>query len=40
LTLDTYSHVMPELKKAAIAKLDSLFDIQKEIPSDMEGTSV
>ena len=38
LTLDTYSHVMPELKKAAIAKLDNLFDLQKEIPSNKEGT--
>lgn len=40
LTLDTYSHVLPELKKAAIAKLNTLFDIEKESPSDEEGTQV
>lgn len=28
LTLDTYSHVMPELKKAAVDKLSGLFDVK------------
>lgn len=30
LTLDTYSHVMPELKKAAVDKLSGLFDKKPE----------
>ena len=29
LTLDTYSHVMPELKQAAAEKLNDLFDLKK-----------
>ena len=30
LTLDTYSHVMPELKKSAVNKLSGLFDKKPE----------
>lgn len=36
MTLDTYSHVMPELKKAAAAKLNGLFT-KKKAPSTTEG---
>lgn len=36
MTLDTYSHVMPELKKAAAAKLNNLF-IDRKNPSTREG---
>jgi integrase len=35
LTLDTYSHVLPEIKQAAAAKLDFLF--QEKNPSVKEG---
>ena len=35
LTLDTYSHVLPEIKQAAAAKLDFLF--QEKKPSVKEG---
>ena len=35
LTLDTYSHVLPEIKQAAAAKLDYLF--QQKRPSAKEG---
>lgn len=37
MTLDTYSHVMPDVKKAAAAKINSLFETK--IPSNKEGTS-
>ena len=36
VTLDTYSHALPELKKAAAAKLNSLWPEEK-IPSPPEG---
>lgn len=36
VTLDTYSHVMPEIKQAAAAKLNDLFT-EKEVPSTKEG---
>ncbi|MGI6286676.1 site-specific integrase [Neomoorella humiferrea] len=36
MTLDTYSHVLPELKKAAAAKLNNLWPTEK-IPSIAEG---
>lgn len=36
MTLDTYSHVMPELKRAAAAKLNGLF-AKKKSPSVQEG---
>jgi len=35
LTLDAYSHVLPEIKQAAAAKLDFLF--QEKKPSVKEG---
>jgi len=34
LTLDTYSHVMPERKKAAAKKLNALFDTETPIDND------
>lgn len=36
MTLDTYSHVLPELKKAAAAKLNNLWPKEK-VPSIVEG---
>lgn len=36
VTLDTYSHVLPELKKAAAAKLNSLWPKEKAL-SLVEG---
>jgi integrase len=36
MTLNTYSHVMPEIKKAAAQKLDHLFQIKN--PSTREGS--
>lgn len=36
VTLDTYSHVLPEVKKAAAAKLNDLWPKQK-VPSATQG---
>ncbi|MHB1407145.1 MAG: site-specific integrase, partial [Desulfitobacteriaceae bacterium] len=36
MTLDTYSHVMPELKKAAVSKINNLFE--KEIKKSDSAT--
>ncbi|TDA70453.1 MAG: site-specific integrase [Clostridia bacterium] len=35
-TLDTYSHVLPELKQAAAAKLNGILS-QRKVPSQVEG---
>lgn len=39
LTLDTYSHVMPELKKSAVDKLSALFDKKPENVQQKEDSA-
>jgi hypothetical protein len=36
MTLDTYSHVMPEIKQAAAKKLDGWLSPQKKNPPEGE----